>query len=59
MLTAVLSLSAFADGDLPGGGKSCQSGCLADSGTEIKVSEKSPIDETVEFVKDFLKKIFG
>lgn len=58
VLLFVLSVSAFADGQIPVGGKSCSQGqtCLTEG--EIPAGGKSD-NAIIENIFDFLKSIFG
>lgn len=60
VLLFVLSVSAFAEGEYPAGGKSCPQGqqtCFADEG-QIPLGGKSD-NPIIKTVFDFLKSIFG
>lgn len=57
-LVALMSISTLADGDLPGGSRSCPNGqttCLVG----IDNSDQTVIDKTLILVKKFLTDIFG
>ena len=58
VLLSVLSVSAFADGDVPLGGKSCPQGqhCLTDGQIPASGKTENPI---IENILDYLKSIFG
>ena len=59
VLLFVLSVSAFAEGDIHTGGKSCPQGqtCLAEDG-QYPTSGKSE-NPIIKNIFDFLKSIFG
>lgn len=59
VLLFVLSVSAFADGDIPLGGKSCPQGkqtCLTDGDVPTGGKSDNPIINTIF---DYLRSIFG
>jgi hypothetical protein len=58
VLLFVLSVSAFAEGEIPIGGKACPQGqiCLTDGTTHSGGKSENPI---IKDIYDFLKSIFG
>lgn len=59
VLLFVLSISVFADGQYPAGGKSCPQGqtCIVDDG-QFPIGNKSD-DPIIKSIFDFLKSILG